>query len=71
MTSSSLRDIHTTRNGYSGKLFSAQYETRTTSVVSPADGDAPVSVFPSSVSLISDSAVQPENAYFCNLRVAG
>ena len=44
---------------------------KTTLVFLPADGEASWSLLPSSVSLLSDSTVQPENTYSCILQVTG
>ena len=44
---------------------------KTTPVFLPADGEAFWSLLPSSVSLLSDSTVQPENTYSRILKVTG
>ena len=46
--------------------------TKTTPIFLPADGEA-ISrlVLPSSLSLLSDSTVQPENTYYRILKVTG
>ena len=40
-----------------------EHDTKTTLVFLPADGEASWSLLPSSVSLLSDGTVQPENTY--------
>ena len=45
--------------------------TKTTQVFLPADGETSWLVLPSSVSLLSDGTVQPENTYSHILRVTG
>ena len=46
-----------------------QYGTKTTLVFLSADGESPLSLLSSSVSLLSGGTVQPENNYFCILRL--
>ena len=48
-----------------------EHGTKTTPVFLPADGEASWSLLPSSVSLLSGGTVQPENTYFCILKVTG
>ena len=48
-----------------------EHGTKTTPVFLPADGEASWSLLPSSVSLLSDGKVQPENTYSSNLKVTG
>ena len=48
-----------------------EHGTKTTLVFLPADGETFWSLLPSSVSLLSDSTVQPENTYSCILKVTG
>ena len=48
-----------------------KHGNKTTPVFLPADGEASWSLLPSSVSLISDSTVQPENTYSRILKVTG
>ena len=48
-----------------------EHGTKTTPVFLSADGEASWSLFPSSVSLLSDSKVQPENTYSSNLKMTG
>ena len=62
MTPRSLRNIHTTRNTV-GTHFHAQHGTKTILVFLPADGESSWLLFPSSVSLLSGSTVQPENTF--------
>ena len=49
----------------------SEHGTKITPVFLPADGEASWSLLPSSVSLISDSTVQPENTYSRILKVTG
>ena len=49
----------------------SEHSTKITPVFLPADGEASWSLFPSSVSLISDSTVQRENTYSRILKVTG
>ena len=49
--------------------FHVQHGTKTILVFSPIDGEAYWLLLPSSVSLVSGSTVQPENTYFCILKV--
>ena len=48
-----------------------EHGTKTTPVFLPADGEASWSLLPSSVSLLSDGKVQPENTYSSNLKETG
>ena len=48
-----------------------EHGTETTLVFLPADGEASWLLLPSSVSLLSGGTVQPENTYFCILKVTG
>ena len=48
-----------------------KHGTNTTPVFLPADGEASWSLLPSSVSLLSDGTVSPENTYYHILRVTG
>ena len=48
-----------------------EHGTKTTSVFLPADGEAAWLLLPCSVSLLSGGTVQPENTYFCILKVTG
>ena len=47
------------------------YCTKTTLVFLSADGKASRSLLPSSISLLSDGTVQPENTYSNILKVTG
>ena len=47
------------------------YGTKTTPVFLPADGEASCVLLPSSVTLLSDGTVQPENTYSHILKVTG
>ena len=49
----------------------SQDGTKTTPVFLPADGEASWLLLPSSVSLLSDGTVQPENTYSSILKVTG
>ena len=48
-----------------------KHETKTTMIFLPADGEASWSLLPSSVSLLSDGRVQPENTHSRILKVTG
>ena len=48
-----------------------EHGTKITPVFLPTDGEASSSLFPSSVSLLSDGTMQPENRYSCILKVTG
>ena len=48
-----------------------KHGTKTTQVFLPADGEAPWSLIPSLVSLLSGGKVQPENTYSHILKVTG
>ena len=48
-----------------------EHDNKTTPVFLPADGEASWSLFPSSVSLLSGGAVQPENTYSRIFKVTG
>ena len=48
-----------------------EHGTQTTPVFLPADGETSWSLLPSSVSLLSDGTVQPENTYSRILKVTG
>ena len=48
-----------------------EHDNKTTPELLPADGEAPWSVLPSLVSLISGRTVQQENNYSCILKVTG
>ena len=48
-----------------------EHGTKTTPVFLPIDVEASWSLLPSSVSLLSDGKVQPENTYSSNLKVTG
>ena len=48
-----------------------EHGTKTTPVFLPADGQDFWSLLPSSVSLLSDGTVQPENIYSCILKKTG
>ena len=48
-----------------------EHGTKTTPVFLPADGEFSWLLIPGSVSLLSDSAVQPENTYCYILIVTG
>ena len=48
-----------------------EHGSKTTPVFLPADGEAPWSLLPSLVSLLSGSTLQPENTYSSILKVAG
>ena len=52
-----------------GTYLHVQHGTETTPVFLPADGEATWSLLPSLISLLLGSAVQPENTYFCILKV--
>ena len=54
-----------------GTHFYVQHGTKTILVLLPANEEASWSLLPSSVSLLSDSIVQPENTYSCILKVTG
>ena len=71
MTPRDLGNIHSTRNSCRDTLSCAQRGTKTIPVFLPADGEASWSLFPSSVTLLSGSTVQPENSYSCILKVTG
>ena len=47
----------------------SKHATKATPVVLPADGKASWLLLPGSVSLLSDSTMQPENTCFCILKV--
>ena len=51
--------------------FHARYSTKTITVFLPTDGEASWSLLPKSVFLLSGGTVQPENTYFCILKVTG
>ena len=51
--------------------FHVQHGTKTTLVFLPADGETSWLLLPSLIALLSGSAVQPENTYFCILKVTG
>ena len=61
MTPRDLKNIH----------LHVQYGAKTISVFLAADGEACGLLLPSSVSLLSGGTVQPENTYFCILKVTG
>ena len=46
-----------------------EYGTKATLVFLSADGESSWSLLPSSVSLLSGGTVQPENTYFCILKL--
>ena len=48
-----------------------EHGTKTTLAFLPADGEASWLLLPTSIALLSGSAVQPENTYFCILKVTG
>ena len=48
-----------------------EHGTKTTPIFLPAVGEVSWSPLSSSVSLLSGGTVQPENTYFCILKVAG
>ena len=48
-----------------------EHGTKTTPIFLPADGEAPWSLLPCSLSLLSGGTVQPENTYSRVLKVAG
>ena len=48
-----------------------EHGTKTTLLFLPSDREASWLLFPSSVSLLSGSTVQPENTYSLILKVAG
>ena len=48
-----------------------EYDTKTTLVFLPADGEASRSLLPSLVSLLSGGTVQSENTYSSILKVTG
>ena len=48
-----------------------EHGTKSNPVSLPADGEASWLLFPSLVSLLSGSTVQPENIYSCILKVTG
>ena len=48
-----------------------EHGTKTTLVFLPADGEASWSLLPRLVSLLSGGTVQPENSYFCNVKMTG
>ena len=48
-----------------------QHGTKTTPEFLPTDQEASWSLLPSLVPLLSDGTVQPENTYFCILKVTG
>ena len=48
-----------------------EHGTKTTPVFSPADGEASLSLLPSSFSLLSGGTVQPEKTYSRILKVTG
>ena len=68
MTPRDLRNIHITGNSCTSMR---EHGTKTTPVFLPVDGEASWSLLPSSVSLLSDSTVQPENTYSHILKVTG
>ena len=68
MTPTDLKNIHTTTNSFRDKH---EHGTKTTPVFLPADGEVSWLLIPGSVSLLSDSTVQPENTYRCILMVTG
>ena len=74
-----LRNIHTIENTYRDTLleisarthFHAQNDTGITPVILPADGETSRSLLPSSIYLLSNHTVQPENNCFCIFKVIG
>ena len=68
MTPRDLRNIHTTRNSCRDTL---PHGTKTIPVFLAADGEASWLLLPSSVSSLSGDTVQPENTYYCILKVTG
>ena len=48
-----------------------EHGTKTIPVFLPVDGEVSWLLIPGSVSLLSDSTVQPENTYRCILMVTG
>ena len=51
--------------------FHTQHGTKIIAVFLHADGEASWLLFPSLVSLLSGSEVQPENTYSCIIKVTG
>ena len=70
MTPRDLRNIHTTKNGCRTH-FHVRHIAKTIPVFLTADGEASWLLFSSSLSLLSDSTVQPENTNSCILKVTG
>ena len=54
-----------------GTHFNVRHGTKTILVFLPADRETCWSLLPSSVSLLSDATMQPENNYSCILKVTG
>ena len=48
-----------------------EHGTKTTPVLLPTDGEASWLLLPSTVSLLSDGTMKPENTYSCILKVTG
>ena len=72
MTPTDLKNIRTTKNSFRDKLpCMNEHGTKTTPVFLPADGEVSWLLIPGSVSLLSDTAVQPENTYCYILIVTG
>ena len=70
MTPRDLRNIHTTGNSCRDAL-PCRTRHKITPVFLPADGEASWSLLPSSLSLLSDGTVQPENTYSRILKMTG
>ena len=64
MTPRDLRNIHTTGNSRRDALPCANMALKL-----PQYGEAPWLLVPSLVSLLSGSTLQPENTYFCMLKM--
>ena len=54
-----------------GTHFQAQHSTKTTLLFLPAYRKASLLLLPSLFSFLSGSTVQPENIYYCILKVTG
>ena len=69
MTPRDPGNVHTNTCFYTN--FYVHHGTKSTPVLLPADGEVFWLLLPSLVSLLSDSTVQPENTYYCILKVTG
>ena len=63
--------IHTHSYKAVGTHFHTRHDSKTTLVSIHADGELSWSLLPSSVSLLSGGNAQPENTYYCILKVTG